>query len=367
MEFHEGENYLLKPRLTYFDLDNVGAIIGQISTGGTFTTTPRFVIKAERMATAQEMIDSGATTSYHVIRRWTVPDANGRFILYPVSTLVTNTWDVVLRGLDRKTVIVKGVPIMKGATPASKATDLGIIDMMQASTPDYAVAGSIQSPTGAWVQFYQTLQGAAEAPYEIRFRHFNPLFGAFRQNFELNNDQILVGSYVGNGVLSALTATTPVEGIGGYGAVAGAFLYNRSAAAPVSSSTTTVQFAAPLAVVSSYQSRTVSGAITLHTPGMMMGHMDKGLLFAVNGGMIVNTLNGTNSAIDSQMDHGGSYAITVPGGSASMPLPGALYGIDAVGWSSSGALYKAVAVPQIVDVRTGNDTADIDMLPWWRW
>ena len=36
------------------------------------------------------------------------------------------------------------------------------------------------------------------------------------------------GFFTSNGVISALTLTTPVEGIGGYGAVAGAILFDRS-------------------------------------------------------------------------------------------------------------------------------------------
>jgi hypothetical protein len=363
VEFREGSDYVLKPRLSCYDLDHAGAIIGKLATGPTFTNSG-LVIKAERLATAQEILDSGGTSTYHVVRRWTIPRSDGSFVLYPVSTRVTSTWDVVIRGLDTKTVIVRGVPITKGSTPSNGAADLGTISTSPASANDYPVAGTIQSPTGAWVQFYQTLQGAGEYPYEIRFRHFNPLWGGFRQHFLLNNDQVQVGTFVSSGVVSALTETTPAEGVGGYLAVAGAVLFKPSTPLPVSSSTGTVQFA-NLTVKSPYQENSVSGSVVMTSPAKMNGTMDNGLLFAVHGGMIVNSINIGTTAIGSlapggQIVSGGAYSISsLPGG-----FPGAFYGIDAVGWSNS-LLYGAIAFPQLVDLRTGNDSADMNMLPLW--
>jgi uncharacterized protein DUF4382 len=354
VEFREGTDYVLKPRLNYYDLDHAGAIIGTLSTGGTFTAAPRFVIKAERL-------ESDGTNTYHVFRRWTVPKADGSFILYPVSTLVTSTWDIVVRGLNQETVIIKGVPITNGSTPASGATNLGTIEMSPAGagSQDYPVAGTITSPTGAWVQFYQTIPG--EYPYVIRFRHFNPLWGGFRQTFMLNNDQVLVGNYLSSGVVSTLTATTPVEGVGGYQAVASAILFDNSAPVLVSSATTTVAFTTPLTVTPPYVSSGVTGTIVMSNPGMMNNMMDRGLLFAVNGGMIVNSID-----VSSSMMMGGPYAISdLPGGTPGTPLPGAFYGVDAFGWSSSDPLHRAIAIPQIVDLQTSNDTANMTMLPLW--
>ncbi len=367
VEFHEGSDYVLKPRLNYFDLDNAGAIIGKLSTGVTFTNAAKFVIKAERLATSEELLDSGSTNTYHVIRRWTVPKADGSFILYPVSTRVTNTWDVVIRGLNTKTMIIKGVPVTKGSTPLSGAMDLSTVSTSPTST-DYQVAGTISSPTGAWVQFYQTLPGAGEYPYEIRFRHFNPLWGGFRQTFMLNNDQLQVGTFVSSGATITFASATPVEGIGKYSAVAGAILFSRSTLTTlVSNATTTVSFLTPLTVMSPYQGNRATGVISLGTTSMMNvkmnGKMDSGLLFAVRGGMIVDALG-----INSKMATGGTYTMTnLPGGSAGTPLPGAFYGIDAVGWLSTSptGTYRAIAIPQIVDLRTGNDSANMDMLPLW--
>lgn len=342
VDFRAGE-YILKPRLAYFDLDHAGAIIGKLSTGTTFTTAPRFVIKAERL-------DSDGTNTYHVVRRWTVPRPDGTFILYPVSTLVTSTWDVVIRGLNYQTVIIKGVPITKGATPTSGATDLGTI-AMTAATSDYPVDGTITSPTGAWVQFYQTLQGAGEYPYEIRFRHFNPLLGRFL-GFELSSDQLRVGNFVNNGVISTLTPTTPVGGNGVFSAVADAILYTRSTPTLVTSGTTTVAFGTlPVVNVNGWQGNSISGTFN---SSMMFTNS---VLFAVHGGMIVNaksTVMGTMPAISNGM----TYSLSnLPGGSQANQHPLAIYGVEAIGWSPNSV---AIAIPAIADLSSG-DAAGVDM------
>jgi hypothetical protein len=65
---------------------------------------------------------------------------------------------------------------------------------------------------------------------------------------------------------------------------------------------------------------------------------------------------------------GSSYSLTnLPGGSSATLLPGAFYGIDAIGWLASDptGTYRTIAIPQLVDLRTGDDTANMNMLPLW--
>lgn len=362
VEFRHNEEYILKPRLRYFDLDNVGAIIGKLSTGTTFTAAPRFVIKAEWF---------GDDTTYHVVNRWTVPKSDGSFVLYPVSTDTAfslspsaSTYDILVRGLDYQTVIIKGVPVTRGTTPTSRATDIGTITMTAATTPDFVSSGSITSPTGAWVNFYQTLPGAGEVPYEIRFKHFLPLTGEFA-DYPLSNEPILVGTF-GTPPIS-LTSTTPKEGVGNYQAVADAVLYNRSGwSNMVSASSPTVTFT-PLFVQSSWSASTIAGSIIMSNPNAMNGKMNNCIVFVVHGGMIVNAVD-----VNNQMAAGGSYSMpNMPGGTPGNPHPLAFYGVEAVGWSSSpmmgsNKLFRAVAIPAIADIRTGDDTGvDMNMLQLW--
>jgi hypothetical protein len=277
----------------------------------------------------------------------------GKFVLYPLKP---GTYDIVMRGIGYQTVIIKGVPVTRGTTPAFNSTTISPIAMTASFSSDYPVDGTVVSPTGAWVNFYQTLPG--EAPYEIRFRHFNPITGKFIA-FQLSKDPVQVGTY-GSGPIS-LVPTTPVEGAGQFSAVADAILYDRSASQLVSSGTTTASFSAlsPTSPPSVPGGNSISGTMNLSLMGMGMT-MNKGILFAVHGGMIVNTMQ-----VDNQMMSGGAYAMnSLPGGSPIAPMPGAFYGVEALGWSSTEST-RAVAVPGIADLRTGNATGiNMTMVPF---
>ncbi len=333
--------YILKPRLAYCGLDDAGAIVGSIDpvSAATATTSSHFVIKAEQ-------VNDTSNPQYHVIKRWTgVNPLTGKFVLYPLKP---GTYDIVLRGLGYQTVIAKGVPVTSGTTPIT-AMPISMITMSTASAPDYTVGAAITSPTGAWVNFYQTLPGAGELPYEIRFRHFNPITGQF-SGFKLSADPIRVGTYSG-GIISGLPATTPQEGPGAFSAVADAILYDRSVSQIVSSVTPTPISFGQLSPTSGI-SRSISGTIRVSSSDM--GMMTNGILFAVHDGLIVNTMS-----VVTQMSGGGIYTMAnLPGGSPTTPLPEAFYGVEALGWSSS-ALW--IGFPRVADLRTSDDTG-VDML-----
>ncbi len=97
----------------------------------------------------------------------------------------------------------------------------------------------------------------------------------------------------------------------------------------------------------------------------VMSTMDRGVLFAVHGGMIVNAINiGSNAGGGGQIVSGGTYAMSnLPGGSAVAPLAGAFYGVEALGWTSTQSSLNVCAIPQVVDLRIGSDIADLIMLP----
>jgi len=344
-------DYIFKPRLTCFDLDNAGAIVGQISTGAVFAGASKFVIKAETLS------DDG---TYHVIKRYTVPDAKGKFVLYPLPAAAATSYDLVLRGLNYRTVIIKNVPVSKDTTPWSGATAVGTVLMTASSHADVTANGSIVSPTGAWIDFYQTLPGAGEVPYDIRVTHFNPLTGKF-SGFPLSDDLIQVGTYISSGLTSTLTTTAPQEGTGNYQAIASAVLYNRSAfPGPghpnVLFSTPTITFGT-LAVSAPYVGNTVSGSIISQAANQ--NEMSTGVTFAIKGGMIVDAVS-----TDSQMASGGTYTVpNIPGGTSANPVQGACYAIEALGWNSSGSV-KAIAFPPgFANVCTSNaQGVDLHML-----
>ncbi len=364
-----GSEYILEPRLSCFDLDHVGAIEGQISTGATFSTAAKFVIKAETLS---------ADGTHHVVGRSTTPDSTGKFILFPVSAATsTTTYDILVRGIGYETTIVKGVPVTQGTTPKSSPTSIPTITVT--TDTDYASSATITSPTGAWVDFYQTLQsadtGTTEVPYEVRFRHFNPLTGAF-SGFMLSDGQLQWGLYSSSTV--TLYAVNPFEGVGGFQAVAGAdqSLYSPSAfpgAANITDSSPSIAFGTPLSVISPWSGNNIYGVISMSSTTAMDNKFNNGVVFAVHRGLIVDAISTKIGDLPlSDVSTGGSYTISnLPGGSTGNPLPTAVYGVDAVLWSTSTATfgefmvpnYTAIAIPEIADLRTGDGTANLEMLP----
>lgn len=344
---HDGSTeYILKPRLAYFDLLNAGAIVGSIDSQATGSNpSAQFVIKAE------QSIPTPDGKGVHVVRRVTVlaPDQSGRFVLFP---LLPGTYDVVIRGINYGTVIIRNVPVFKDSKPDVNATVIPQVTMTPAITPDHPLDVTIQSPTGAWAHFLQTLPDES-APYEIRFRHFNPLTGRIL-GFPLSSDPLRVGTYAGSTPISFSTVS-PVNGNGSYTAVAGAPLHDLELSEDlITTGTTTLTFGT-LGVVAPLAARTVTGSIIVPQT-FAPGFLDRGVLFACHGGMIVNAIN-----VDTQMASGGTYSISnLPGGTPMLPLPRAFYAIEAIGWSSSNPSNRAIAMPRFVDLRIA-DAADIDL------
>ncbi len=341
--------YILKPRLRYFDLDAVGAVTGRIDPA-TRAEGFNFVFKAER--------PNADNTFYRVLRFTTIRPDN-TFVL---SFLPPGTCDIVMRGRGVETVIVRGVPVARGSV-----TDLGPAIAMPAGS-EFQANVSVR-PTGAWVNFYQTLDnsvtGVREIPYEIRFRHVNPFTGSFHDDIALSNGPIHLRAYSpdGGGTTNPVADVMPVEwngGNAGFGAVADAALHDRSPFVPVDNSMTSPVTFAALPVSSPAVARRVSGLLSvpnMGTVGSPTG-LDNGFLLAVHGGMIVDKSDMTAE----MMGRGNNvYAFgNLPGGSWTYPLPGAFYDIEAIGWTPTSF---AIGVSPVADLRTGDSAGtNIPML-----
>jgi len=359
------KEFILKPRLGYFDMASVGAVKGVVNFGN--LSTSRFVIKAEQ-------VKNGA--NYRIVRRWTgVDKSTGKFNLYPLPVFgntTTATYDILLRGRSAQTAIVKSVKIHKGTTLANGAVDLGTITM-QPGTEFSAQLGSALHPTGAWVNFYQTIANDT-VPYEIRYRHLDPYTGKFSSPEELSTGPIQVATYTSGDPLTFSPDTTSqgvfsvVADASGYygrgsvitgvtGAVGQAVSLNFSSA-----NVPQITGGASSDSISTIFNMSMFGTGKGH--GMGMGPLSQlkpnsGQLFVTHGGMIVDsmgTLTG-DTTIGISMHNGGGLnnAITVdniPGN-----VPGAFYGVYGLGWGN-GVL---AAGNTRVDLSSGSATAKIKM------
>ena len=338
--------FFLKPRLQYFDLAGVGAVRGTIDNVSALDNAAFFVVKAESL--------NGTDNAYYVIRRATFIDPGGNFILYPLRVpdgSTSTTYDIVLRGQGYNTVIVKNVPVKRDTRPngtgAFAPTVMPGIDMRtkKAAVADYNPSITV-SPTGAWVQFYQTLPasaGAGEKPYVVRFRHANPFTGQI-SNFPLSAEDIWWGDFATP--LPILTKVVPVEGTGGFKAAADALQFDRSAYKPISSGAPSAAFS--LSVSNPPGSHAISGNLIVPLAGM-----DNGIVFVGHGGIIVDAkpLSAAQVALGSHA----FPAFTVPGG------PFGFYGVEALAWKQGAAAFAA-GIPRLADARAGDDVLDILMV-----
>lgn len=358
------KEFIIKPRLGYFDMNCVGAVKGTVSFGN--LSTSRIVIKAQQVASG---------VNYRVVRRWTGVDRiTGSFNLYPLPVFgnaTTATYDILLRGRNVRTAIVKGVKVHKGTTPANGGVDLGTITMLPGDQYS-AQLGVPMHPTGSWMSFYQTINGDP-IPFEVRYRHLDPYGGKFGKAVELSTAPVQVATHTpgqaltfaadatSQGVFSAIADAPGYFGRGNAMAVTGASgqgvtMNNIPAHAPQ------IAGGATSAIISLVFDMAPFGSG--RGPGMGMGGLNlpkpnKGQLFITHGGMIVDSL-GTmtgDAAIGSAMHNGGGAGNTVMIGNIPGSVAGAFYGVYGLGWGNG----VMAAGSTRIDMSSGNASAVIRM------
>ena len=359
--------FMLKPRLGYFDMASVGSVEGTVSFAN--LSTSRIVVKAEQ-------VKNGAT--YRITRRLTVPDkSTGAFTLYPLpifGTATTASYDILIRGRHLDTAIIKGVKVHKGTTPSAGSANLGTI-ALQADQEFTAQVGTAIRPTGSWINFYQSVAGDPDF-YEVRYRHLDPYTGRFFAPEPLSAGPIQVANYA-EGQPLAFAADVSSQGI--FTAVAeAAGHYSRGAelanvtGAPNTAVTMNFTGKSPqVASPATPQNITTIFDMTLFGTGMghgmgrsgtpSMNFPTKGQVFVTQGGMIIDS-QGTltaDTSVQNAMHAGGgaghaaSLGSNLPGG-----VDGTTYGLYALGWGNG---ILAQGSSRGIDLSSGSKTANIKM------
>jgi hypothetical protein len=299
--------YIMKPRLSFFDMNSVGAVTGVI--GFPNLSTSRFIVKAE-------YVPQGA--SYRVTRRLTtnLSKTNGTFNLYPIPVFggyTTATYDILLRGLGVQTAVIKGVKVHKGTTVGT-GVNLGTIPMTAGS--DYTVQlSSPMHPTGAWINFYQTIAGDP-TPYEVRYVHLDPYTGLIPNPFPLSKSPFQVATFNGGSV----SFTQYTSNQGRFSAIAVADRYTNGLP-----TTVTPAIAANGLITVPPPTSTTWGSITATVSTMRNGQV-KGYVLITEGGLIIDSCDMTNIMLK---NGGNAPSISVPAGSSDD-----FYGVTALGWGS---------------------------------
>ena len=360
--------FLLKPRLGFFDLASVGAVKGSVSFGN--LSTSRVEVKAEQVKT------DGNGNKFRVVRRMTGVDrSTGNFKLYPLpifGNATTAVYDILVRGRKIETAIVKGVTVHKGTTPDT-GVNLGSIALQAQPEFTAQLPASGMHPTGAWMSFYQTIAGDP-VPFEVRYRHLDPYTGKFGKPLELSTGPVLVATYTPG---QALVFGTDTTSQGSFSAVAdAAWLYDRgkalSGVSGLPGHAVTMSGLGPdnAPQVSSPATGKITGTFDLSQGGTAAGYgmgrgrnpgnPSNGQLFVTKDGLIIDSL-GTwtgDATVGSAMRNGGGLANTVTVDNLPSGVAGAVYGMYALGWGSG--VLEAGTVHGI-DLRNGNGDATIKM------
>jgi hypothetical protein len=347
--------FTLKPILRYFDLDASAAIVGRVDPAALASQANpngafNLVIKAEEIA---------SDGSRRMVARATTIRPDGSFTLFPLAVpagAASKNYDVVVRGRNMETTIVRNVPAVKGTTPTGNPTQVAASPLPLSLAAEYTVSlAAPMSPTGSWINFYQTLPGAGEVPYHVRFRHVNPFSGEFGVPFPLSAGNLRVGDYVGGGD-PTLASLVPQQGAGSFAARAGALQYTPSsfvAVIPPAGGSDT-----PVTMPALDVDTTVAtpGAITFNVTALTAGRYDKGQVVVSRYGMIVNSI-----AADSVLaTNGGAITMSnLPAGSATLTNPGAVYFAFLRVWNSGNPLIRPRIVPVLglADLRTSSSAS----------
>jgi len=363
LKFYAGNmtDFVLKPRLAYFDLSHVGAITGSVECGDL-------------------LVNGGAGFAYGLVVKAEIPSSDGSyetvdreaglnvdlandsctFTLYPVhipSGASSASYDVMIRGRDMASIVVQGVPVQVG-DPAT-ATQISTDPLMLTQGTEYTAnmpTNMPVSPTGADVRFYQTVPGTA-ATYEIRTQGVNPFTGTFTDDEPLSLDALQVGAYMAGGD-PTLSAVTPNEGLGGFVPWGDAPYFMRTVAqtgtlTPALNNPTGFTIGA-LSIASGASADSIGGNLTQSTAGTF----DSGYLIVSHDGYIVTTIP-LSGVLALNGGAGGAYTIgNLPGGTSSLSFPHGLYYLHGFLWNSQDPLlsFRRIEDTAVVDLRSGSAT-----------
>lgn len=303
-------------RTKLVDLSKAGAITGKLDpsklcapTALLSTCAYYVMVKAERLST------DGAR--YEDLHSTLVDPTTGQFTLYPLLAKDSNgnalTYDLVIRGRNMETQIIKAVPVSAGSTPTLNPTNLqtAALDVTVNSQEYSANLASTLAKNTAFV-FEQTPAG--DMPYEIRWANNDPYTGQLLNPVYLSKGVLHVGRY-NAGASITFANTTPTE-TGG----AGSFSVVQTGASPYYDYGSRVVMGAP-----------VTGTQQLFTPG------DPKLMTGLSQGTVVGKVTITDTAkyydtaslvlenkygvvsvldISAQLLSSANYTMNVPAGSA---------------------------------------------------
>jgi len=384
-------SFTIKPDLRYFNLNNSGAITGNVGTG----LCPTPITSAPAANCAFNLIvhaEASNGTRYEDVRSTTV-DSNGNFTLAPLAINDGNgnpiSYDIVVRGRQMQTLVITGVPSAGTYTfdsTSNTETVTGGTALQVSTSPlpvtienEYAtnLATALNPLTSGQAVFQQTLTSGG-LPHEIRWAATNPFtgmidrsfFAPWNQEFFMANAGLSVAAFNTAGL--SFAPVTPVEGPGDYSVITNEHVYyNFGTAASLISVLTAYPTANALTPTTfaenspTLASNIVSGTVT--------GTVDFGVLptradnATVSGADVVIARDGaiisTTPIPGSDVTANGTYNYTFTGigaGSSTTPVPGAYYYTYVRLYFSDGS-HKSYPMSGYADLRTTNSATGMSV------
>lgn len=335
--------FLLNPHLAAYDLSTAGTIQGTITLTTdttTTTTTTSFATASGNPAIEVSAETLSADGTRHVVVKSTPLQADGSFVLYPLTTnatstdsTTTTTYDLVIHGPNIQTIVIQGVPPTVAAPAAAPTLTLSGITLTTVS--DYLVnvaTASGFSSAGALVQFYQTVPAGGEVPYVVAQQPIDPFNNDFAGDAGLAIGPIAVVAYSG-GVTGTPVSEPPSEGSSVYQVAAIAPDFNDGAlgtkvTAPASTTTVATVTLAPLTAATGSSSGTVDVKTEVSAPGK---YTNGELILSQNGAIVaVTSLSGIldQSSGSVTFNH-------VPGASSTQGANNGAFDLSAWVWNAS--------------------------------
>jgi len=364
----------MRPDVQVYDIAQTGAIVGLMDksvfcTAGSSTGCVYDVVATAEMPSADGRF-MVAVRSAPVV----VSSDYARFGLYPLPPLAAGaTFDVVIRGRNMRTIVVRAVPAVPAEVLQATATQLGI-DM---TDPDHPVPAPIVPqlsaqgdalvtlnaptvPASAQLVFGQTLPGSGELPHEVKVANTDPFTGRLADALPLPSGPLRVATYTSTSALS-FSDVAPQEGTDAYSLLTLGTRYDTPSAIAVVSAPGGAT-SAVTAPVTMRDGRTEVAPLTVTLAGNSSLNVDAAELVVTDVAGIVTTLDvssllGTPNA---------TAPLQLPSGSFAASLGGtAIYAVAVRTWkrSSPSTTLLWARAPSTVDLRVTAPAAVTITLP----
>ena len=360
----------LRPDLRAYDLASTGAIVGVMDKSLFCTASASSSCISDVVASAQLPSADGAATVSVRATPVALGDSFAVFALYPLPVSPNGLFDVVIRGRNMRTMLVRAVPASAADLLAANPTQLGAdpadpthpAPMVPVLSPlgDAQVSLSqAVAPRSAQLVFGQTLAGPGELAHEIASTNADPFTGMLAQPFALPSGPLRVATYSATTVLS-FSDVTPLEGADSFSVITRGTRYDDPSAAEVVAAPggSSVSIAAPNAA---RKAGLASATLAVHLSGGSTQQADAAELVVADVGGIVSTQD-----VSALIGVGGTVAIALPAGTNAAALGGAaLYAVSVRSWRRAAPAqslhWTRASAP--VDLRSGSDASVTLTLP----